>query len=612
MKLRGSLFNKILLFFILLSLIPTLLTSVRLLSLNRSLLRVGGTLANGAFWNIPEEAIVQVNDSLRVELISYLIYTGMGIGIIAIFSSAGLLGPIRQLQRYVERLRAAGVDQVGAAAGLAAGDDQGSRPGVALPELAESAQLLPRTGDEVESLATSFQNMASDMFTMQHNLQNQVNERTQTMEHRARQLQAAAQVAQVASTIRDIDQLLNKVTQLISEYFGYYHAGIFLMEGEQENQAGDHYAVLRASNSEGGQKMLARGHRLAVSETSIVGTVADTRRPRLAMDVGDDAVHFRNPFLPKTRSELALPLLVGDRLWGVLDVQSEAEAAFSEDDIATLQILANQIAISIENANLFLENQAIVADLRAALDISRKAYGELSREAWRKLLQVRPMLGYLSSAPTSSTGSEVTAITGDWHPKMLELLNRAGAFDYAAAEEGAASEIAQDGSEHRRAETSQQQEKPSGQRALLTTSSDQKTLFMPIVIRQAPAGVLRLQKPAQAPPWSQTEIELIQTLSDQLSVALESARLYEETRRRAERERLTGEITARMRTTNNPQAILETAVKELRRALQASQAQVSITPPITTTPTDVLYPPDVQYPPDAHYPPDDSREGQEQ
>lgn len=592
MKLRGSLFNKILVFFILLSLIPTLLTSVRLLTLNRSLLRVGGTLSNGAFWSMPEEAIVQVNDSLRVELISYLIYTGMSIGIIAIFSSAGLIGPIRQLQQYVERLRAIGAGQSVEAASQAVPSNRERPIELAIPELTESAQLLPHTGDEVESLANSFQNMAGELFTLQHDLQKQVNERTQAMQHRALQLQAAAQVAQVAATIRDIDELLTRATQLISENFGYYHAGIFLMESDQEQRADNLYVVLRASNSEGGQKMLARGHRLAVSETSIVGTVAQTRRPRLAMDVGVDAVHFRNPFLPQTRSEVALPLLVGAKLWGVLDVQSEQEAAFNEDDIATLQILANQIAISIENANLFLENQAVVSDLRAALDVSRKAYGELSREAWRKLLQVRPMLGYLSTSATIGAGSEVTTITGDWDPQMLELLNRAALFDYTAVDDSAASQGAPDGGEHRREETTRPRDIPSGQRTSLSTSTDRKTLFMPIVIRQAPAGVLRLQKSDQAPAWSQAEIELIQTLSDQLSVALESARLYEETRRRAERERLTGEITARMRTTNNPQAILETAVKELRRALQASQAQVSITPPIAAAPANQPYPPD--------------------
>jgi GAF domain-containing protein len=109
--------------------------------------------------------------------------------------------------------------------------------------------------------------------------------------------------------------------------------------------------------------------------------------------------------------------------------------------------------------------------------------------------------------------------------------------------------------------------------------TDDNTLIIPIKIRQQVAGVVRLCKPSQAAKWAPAEIDLMQALSDQLGVALESARLYEETRRRAERERLTSEITARMRSSDDPQLILQTAIQELRRALQASRAQVLLYSP---------------------------------
>jgi len=125
---------------------------------------------------------------------------------------------------------------------------------------------------------------------------------------------------------------------------------------------------------------------------------------------------------------------------------------------------------------------------------------------------------------------------------------------------------------------------------------DDNSLVIPIKIREQVAGVLRLRKPQNAPGWSRAEIDLMQSLSDQLSVALESARLYEETRKRAERERLTGEITARVRSSDDPQIILQTAVRELRRALQASRAQVLLYTTDGENLTDEQLPADENYP----------------
>ena len=122
----------------------------------------------------------------------------------------------------------------------------------------------------------------------------------------------------------------------MSERFGYYHTGIFL-----NNETGQ-YAILQATNSAGGKKMLDREHRLEIGENSIVGYVAQNSRPRIALDVGLDAVYFNNPDLPGTRSEMALPLVVGGQILGALDVQSTESQAFSEEDSSTLQILAEQ------------------------------------------------------------------------------------------------------------------------------------------------------------------------------------------------------------------------------------------------------------------------------
>jgi FOG: GAF domain len=171
-------------------------------------------------------------------------------------------------------------------------------------------------------------------------------EANRDLARRTAQLEAASEVARRAAAIRDVQTLLDETVRLISQRFGFYHAGVFLVD-----EAGE-YAVLRAASSEGGQRMLARGHRLAVGEVGIVGYVAGTGKPRIALDVGEDAVFFSNPDLPHTHSEMALPLKVGERVIGVLDVQSVEPSAFTDEDVAVLQTMADQIALAIENARL--------------------------------------------------------------------------------------------------------------------------------------------------------------------------------------------------------------------------------------------------------------------
>jgi GAF domain-containing protein len=208
-------------------------------------------------------------------------------------------------------------------------------------------------------------------------LEIRVNERTrelsianQQVEKRARQLQVVAEVARTATSIQELNQLLNPLTGLISQRFGIYHVGIFLLD--EQNQ----YAVLEASNTEGGLVMLKRGHRLKVGEQGIVGFVTSRGEPRIALDVGQDAVFFDNPDLPDTRSELALPLKISNKIIGALDLQSTEERAFTEEDVSVLAILADQVAIAIQNARS-------AERARRALLEAEIATKQLSGEAWK-------------------------------------------------------------------------------------------------------------------------------------------------------------------------------------------------------------------------------------
>lgn len=382
-----------------------------------------------------------------------------------------------------------------------------------------TAQVKLHTHDEFQQLGDIFNQLSTNLDQSMKGLEKTVAERTLILQRRARQLQAAAEVGRAAVTIRDLDILLPEVTRLVSIRFDVYHVGIFLLDEMDE------FAGLKASNSEGGARLLQEQHKLKVGTQGIVGFVASRGEPRISLDVGSDTIHFKNPHLRETRSEIALPLSVAGKILGVLDVQSTRPNAFTAEDSSILQIVADQIAIAIDNAHLLAES-------RHALELSRRAYGELSQEIWAKFLKSRPDLGYI----TNKDG-------------IIKELNKNGADPELVLA----------------CQTGQ------------IIRADDNSLAVPIRLRDSVIGAFRLQKNTSAGDWTNEEIEFMRSITDQVSIALEAARLFEDTQRRAERERLTGEITSRMRSSNDPNEIMQIAIKELRKALSVNQAQVLLT-----------------------------------
>lgn len=344
-------------------------------------------------------------------------------------------------------------------------------------------------------------------------------EYARSLARRARYQETIARVAQDVTSVLDLEELISRVVTLIGEQFGFYHAGIFLLDETRE------YAVLSAASSEGGRRMLARGHRLRVGEEGIVGYVTQHGTPRVALDVGADAVFFDNPDLPNTRSEIALPLRARGEIIGALDVQSTEPEAFSSEDTAVLQTLADQVATAISNARLFQQTQA-------SLEAERRAYGEVSRQAWAQLLRIQPSLGYRYDP------HGILPADGQWREEMKQAL-RTGQI--VAGETG-----------------------PSA------------TLAIPIKVRGQVIGVLDTHKPTSKGQWTPEETTLLETLAEQLGAALESARLYQDTQRRAAREQLTSQITSRLRESLDLQAVLKTAADEMYRALELDEIVVQL------------------------------------
>ena len=339
-------------------------------------------------------------------------------------------------------------------------------------------------------------------------LEERVEERSEELNRRSTQLEAAAQVARSAAEVRDLNELLTNVVWQITERFGFYHAGIFLAD------ANGQFVVLQAASSDGGQRMVKRGHRLEVGRQGIVGYAAYQKRPRIAQNVGADATFFNNPDLPLTRSEIALPLEVQNRLIGVLDIQSDKDHAFTNDDIYSLQAMADQIALAIENARLIQESQNVVTQLQAL-------GAESTATAWRE---------HISNAPKgfsySTTGA--TTISPDQPP--------------ADQEEGV------------------------------------HTLKVSLVLRGKKIGDILLRRKPNEKPWGQAEQEMAERISAQVALAVENARLLEETQRRAIREQTLNDLSARFSRSLDVEALLQSAARELQRLPQVSTVSVVVSP----------------------------------
>jgi GAF domain-containing protein len=382
-----------------------------------------------------------------------------------------------------------------------------------LKKAGETAKQQIEANKELRELQGSLEKRVTDR-TLELELANQRNEK------RAKQFEAIAQVARATTANEKLETLLPRLTALISDQFGFYHAGIFLLDENRE------YAVLRAANSEGGKRMLEHGHKLPVGQTGIVGFVSATGSPRIALDTGADAVFFNNPDLPETRSELALPLRIAGEIIGVLDVQSIVSNVFQEEDTDVLSTLADQVAVAIQNARSFETTQELLKE-------AQKVSGEFLRESWRVLQAEQDQVGYIISK------------------NNLKPLSKPM--------------------------TSAQIRKATTDKKTVIESGKTATLAVPIRLRNEVIGVMDIRVPDEH-NWDDDEVDIVEAVAERLSLAIETSMLLQTTRRRAEIERLTADISGRISATTQFDSILRTAAEELSRVLGGSEVLVQIQP----------------------------------
>lgn len=366
--------------------------------------------------------------------------------------------------------------------------------------------------DEIGAAANAFTQMRTRVRGVVDELENRVAQRT-------RDIEITQEISRVAASQRDVQTLMNDVVNLITERFpALYHAQIFL--NDEENR----YAVVRASTGDVGRRLLERGHRLAIGSVSVIGQVTDQGRYILAKDTAFSQVHRRNEFLPETRSELAIPLRVGSRVIGALDVQSTQSDAFPDDLIRVLETMADNIAIAIENARLYEES---VRRVREIEENNRQA----TLRAWQE---------YMRDQRTRTLTQQAGIVADDDGISAL----RRRAIETGEVVTGA------------------------------LTTRNTYPIAVPIQLRGQTLGAVEWEIPAN--DLNRDKIDLARELANRLALSLDNARLFQESRRATERERLVNSIAARLTAQTNIDQILQTAVKEVGQALRAPQVTVRL------------------------------------
>ncbi|MBI5942917.1 MAG: GAF domain-containing protein [Chloroflexi bacterium] len=365
--------------------------------------------------------------------------------------------------------------------------------------------------DEIGTLASTLNVMTSTIRDMVHTLENRVDERTAELKNELKKGEYRARQFEAIAKVSHAINAAQNLQELLPHISNVVSEQFgFYHVGIFLNDASNQYASLSAANSPGGKIMLNRRHQLKIGEQGIVGYVTGTGKPRIALDVGEDPVFFNNPDLPETHSEMALPLKIADQIIGALDVQSTDPNAFSDEDVEVLSTLADQVSLAIHNARLFDQTQKSLTE-------AEEIYRQQSRESWSRL------------------------------PREIKLTG----YRYTAS--GAVPLIDSDSTEQ--ADQSRQE------------------ISVPVILRGETIGSLSVQVP-KTERVSRDQIDLIKAVAERVALSAENARLFEETTTRATRERIVSDITNKIRSTNDPQEMMQTAMAELQRVLGATRIEV--------------------------------------
>lgn len=360
--------------------------------------------------------------------------------------------------------------------------------------------------------------LASSFVDMREYMRDVLDDINRRLVERTRDVKVTQDISRAVTAERDLTALMQQVVGLITQNFpSIYHAQIFLLDDEKK------YAVLRASTGAAGRELLARGHRLAVGSVSVIGQVTEQQQVVIARDTAESDVHRANEFLGETRAELAIPLRLGNTLIGALDVQSKEHDSFDANQVAALQTLADQITIAIENTRLYAERERLLQE--AESERGRSTY-----KAWQQYLY-------------QQRESDLKVRTGTQTSTKFEQLTQAVYMNGKAV----VGEV---------------------------TSRETIPFAVPIRLRGQILGVVEYEVPKVS--FSYDKVLLAEELVSRLAISLENARLFQTSQQATKREQVVNEISAKLTNQSSVEDILQTAVREVERALRTPQVAIRL------------------------------------
>ncbi len=400
-----------------------------------------------------------------------------------------------------------------------------SEPVSGLARAAESlatGQLTTRAvlerEDELGRLAGAFNSMADQLQGTISDLERRVADRTRELESQTQRLRTAAEVARDASLAPTLEELMKRAAALLLDRFAADHVGLYLLDEKRQ------YAVLQASPTETGQRMLAENHRVLVGDRGAIGQAASTGEPQLLLGGREATAGMGDEYHPETQSQLVLPLRIREGTIGLLDLQSESIGGFTAADTAIMQLLADQLAAAIESSRLLLQSRERLGQLE-------HSYRRFSDQSW---------------AAYSGSGQRPVGYRYD----NVRL-------DPVSAMPAEAQSALDSGQVHVSAEGAGQ---------------GSHTAYVPVRLRDQTLGVISAHFRGGPPP--PRTVALLEQAADRLATALENVRLLEESLRRASKERMIGEMTAKISSSISVRNVLQTAVEELGRAIPGSDVSI--------------------------------------
>lgn len=388
----------------------------------------------------------------------------------------------------------------------------------ALQRARRSEQRLNQSNQELTALSTSLE---------------------QQVETRTHRLETLTAINERLSAILQLDELLREVVDQVQQNFNYYHVHIFLLDPDQAK------LVVAAGTGEAGAQMEASGHSIGLdAPTSLVARAARTGEVVSVDNVREAEDWLPNPLLPDTCSEMAVPVVLQGQVVGVLDVQEDKIAGLDEGDAGLLRSLANQVAVAVRNARLFEEVESALAEARAV----QARYVE---QSWQQV-RIGPESGQYHYARTDAPGlDESTRLK----IKGLALKQPGPAVVTTVGQES--------GLEQTRA-TDESEIQPS------------QAIVAPIKLRETAIGSLQLHPLHTGQGWNEDDLTVVEAVVDELARTAENLRLVEETRQRANYERLVGDITGKIRQAPNLGVLTRVVAEELGKALNVSHSLVKV------------------------------------